>query len=88
MCQTTNPRAHLTNISYHKDELKLKPFSVCIQKPAQSQLLGHASRIATCQPGPGPDPKPTLGASSPLPAAARLNSCRVGGGEGDRICQA
>lgn len=49
MCQTTNPRAHLTNISYHKDELKLKPFSMCIQKPAQSQLLGHTSHATASQ---------------------------------------
>lgn len=38
-------------------------------------------------PGPVPDAKPRLGASSSFQAAARLNSCRVGGGEGDRTCQ-
>lgn len=49
MCQTTNSRSHLTNISYHRDERKLKPFPMYVQKPAQSQLPGHSSHIPTCQ---------------------------------------
>ena len=52
MCQTTNSRSHLTNISYHRDERKLKPFPMYVQKPAQSQLPGHSSHRCA-HPWPG-----------------------------------